>query len=400
MLLFLGSGISVPSGLPGIVDLTRAVLGAHSSTVASGGSLQADNELHPPASNHNSAASHALLKLLFDLDAESRASIACYPSGKGFKYSGAIYRKQTTYEDLFYLCEQIRWSGEALVDDVPIALLVDEVEKRAGGILPAASREARLFALYRLAKEASKLIERTIESSLLCFEPIGLDAISQLATEESLDIVTLNHDTLVEQALWSAGIIFYDGFGPTDGDVRWSHSKFTSPPSTRVRIVKPHGSIDWKRFLVSGSAKVGKVAPGMKSGWRDSSMNEIPLYSSAPSFLTGNNKIASYNSGIYAEMMHAFHQALRDNDTMVMSGYGWGDLGINLRIETWLDQSTERRLILLHEKPSELIDRSLQIDQSHRYWIESGKLIMIEKWLCNVSPEELLKAINSTSTKE
>ena len=395
MLLFLGSGVSVPSGLPSVLNLTRAILGDSNFSASGPGPSHIADEMDTSRRADKTADCRALLKLLYELDVENRASIACYRSGEGFKYSGAIYRSQTTYEDLFYLCEQIRWSGEALVDDVPIGLLVDQVEKRAKQILPAAAREARLIALYGLAKEASKLIERTVEYFLMCPDPRGLDAIATLATHENLDIVTLNHDTLVEQTLNGAGIDFYDGFGPDDGDIRWAQPKFTSPQTVRVRVIKPHGSIDWRRFLTGGFQRFGKVDIRLKSGWRDSSKKEVPLYSAAPSFLTGNNKFISYNSGIYAEMLHAFHQSLANNDTMVMSGYGWGDLGINLRIETWLDQSPARRLILLHENPTELMDRSLQLDQSHRHWIASRKLILMENWLCNVSPDTILETVKA-----
>jgi hypothetical protein len=68
------------------------------------------------------------------------------------------------------------------------------------------------------------MIESTVASLLYCTDAKGLDLVSDLAMSDLVDelnIVTLNHDTLVEQVLAANGIDFSDGFGGPDGDVRW-----------------------------------------------------------------------------------------------------------------------------------------------------------------------------------
>ena len=44
---------------------------------------------------------------------------------------------------------------------------------------------------------------------------------------------------------------------------------------------------------------------------------------------------------------------------MVMSGYGWGDTAINFQLDTWLDRCRRNSIILLHEQPEQIVDKSL-----------------------------------------
>src|SRR5205085_1516870 len=108
-----------------------------------------------------------------------------------------------------------------------------------------------------------------------------------------------------------------------------------------------------------------------------------------PSFLQGINKAVAYQRGIYADKHLRFHQLLRRCDLMVMSGYGWGDTAINFRLDTWLDQSRSHTIILLHQTPEELVERSLVMASGYDYWTRSGQLIPIPRWLCEASLSDL-----------
>jgi hypothetical protein len=77
---------------------------------------------------------------------------------------------------------------------------------------------------------------------------------------------------------------------------------------------------------------------------------------------------------------------------MIMSGYGWGDEAINIRLMTWLDKKKENKLILLHENPEMLMQRELIFDRDYSNWVKYGKLKPILKWLQHTNAEEVLSA--------
>lgn len=111
-------------------------------------------------------------------------------------------------------------------------------------------RSKRLISLYRLSSRASNFIEWLVAQTLHTDEIKGLDLLVDLARSpdiDRLDIITLNHDTLVEQLLGEHDIPFVDGFGTADGDIRFFDEQLFDNPTSKVRILKPHGSVNWYR---------------------------------------------------------------------------------------------------------------------------------------------------------
>ena len=117
MILFLGSGVSLPSGLPSVMQITdRLLKETYCRNKASTGTYySAKNKglkcVEPMIKVQQ------LLQLLSELDKYYLKSIAPYWSGNEFLNTGSIYRSVTSYEDIFYLTEQIRMAGLGLVDD-------------------------------------------------------------------------------------------------------------------------------------------------------------------------------------------------------------------------------------------------------------------------------------------
>jgi len=395
MLLFLGSGVSVPSNLPNVQHITDLVLGQEYAPARVPSRSLDLPELAACLAPESVDDVFFFLRILRDIDSENRREMACYWAGKQYRKSGAIYRDSTTYEDLFSMCEQIRWNGEGLNDEASVGALVELAQLRAYSILGPGGRSSRLVRLYSLARQAIRLIEFIVEKSLACTSPIGLDVVPLLAKTGPLDIVTLNHDTLVEQVLAAARVPFVDGFGTPDGEVRWQDETSFQMRDFGVRLIKPHGSINWMTFIVGSGVKLGLVDCLDRSTWRDKDGTELKRYLKQPSFLTGAGKLVSYNSGVFAEMTYQFHDALRSNDVLIMSGYGWGDVGINLRIESWLDQRPNRKLLLLHTSPEALCNRAVQLDRSYQYWKDSGKLVEMGTWLCDTPIDALMCKIRS-----
>lgn len=389
LILFLGSGVSLESGLPSVEALTLSLV---------------QDVYHQDSYNHFSPGCqpdprapdvmpriHRLLELLTEHDEVDIQRVGYSPSmGRS---SGAVFRgEKTTYEDLFYLCEQMRLWNIGLVDNSLVTPLMEIIERNAGQLLAGGGTMVRLSDLGSLAEKACYFIESLVANELRSKTIVGLDLILEFATApyiEELNIVTLNHDTLVEQFLTENGVDFIDGFGARDGDVRWYDESVYDASYAGVRILKLHGSVNWYSFLVNGKSKLAIFLGTDVSNIRNGEGVQLTPQFRRPSFLSGINKAVSYQRGVYADVHFHFHQLLRQCKQMVMSGYGWGDIAINFGLDTWLDQNRNNNIILLDETPEKLVDRSLVMATGYDYWTRSGQLIPIPKWLSGTSLSDI-----------
>lgn len=397
LILFLGSGVSLRSGMPTVGELTSSIFRT---------TYHQDSYAHFSPGRHpdpNLRASDVtprirqLLRLLKRHDERDMKLVGYTPADK--RSSGAIFRGDTTtYEDLFYLCEEMRLWNIGLVDNSLITPLMETIERKAGRLLARGSSLARMSDLGSLAEQACFLIESVVARELRPRRIVGLDLLLELATAphiEQLNIITLNHDTLVEQFLVEKGVDFTDGFGQRDGDVRWYDESLYDESHARVKILKLHGSVNWYSFSVNG-----RLRPAIFLGTDDTHIMDgngaqpTPQFR-RPSFLSGINKAVAYQRGIYADMHFRFHQLLRQCNQIVMSGYGWGDIAINFRLDTWLDQNRNNNIILLHQTPEKLVERSLVMASGYDYWTRCGQLIPIPKWLCEASLTDLKSHLTS-----
>lgn len=372
LIVFLGAGVSVPSGLPKVDQLTEMIFHAP---------YHQDLDRNFVSGRNLDAVSRKT-----DQTPIVRAFLRCLRSFDERGCKNAVYRGTPTYEDLFSLCEAIRLWHLGLADNSILTSFVESVERAARQILEGKSRKARMKQLGSLAMEARRFLEAVVVRALESHSITGLELILELAKSpaiEHLSIVTLNHDTLVEQYLGQEGIDVVDGFGPRDGDVRWYDDRIYDLNPGKVRLFKLHGSVNWREFI-------GKSRPAIFLGpdighIKDGQQNQLKLSLRSPSFLTGVNKATAYQRGIYADAHFRFHEVLRQCQLVVMSGYGWGDTAINWRFDTWLDQDRRNAIILLHPRPTEIADRSPIVGSAYDYWIRNRQLLPISKWLCEAS---------------
>ena len=373
LILFLGSGVSLASGHPNVVDLTESIL--YSKT-------------HPIETE--------FLRALKNYDKKARLIGGSYTSPSKYKRVGEIYRNLTSYEDLYYLCEEIALFDWGLHNNAMITAFMESLLEKFSPLLKEKSKRKKLLEIGRYAHAAKAYINKAIIQELSAPETniVGLDLIVQLANNPkvtSLDILTLNHDLLVEGLLLKNGIQFTDGFGSADGDVRWFEpDNFLS--DIKVKLIKLHGSIDWYSFAIDGYEKVAKIAGNNSHEKKNLSGKTLQVLNKSPKVLSGLNKINYYNSGMYTDIHYHFQRVLYQNSLMIMSGYGWGDDPINNRLMTWLDKKKENKLILLHKDPGELMLRSMVMDRDYSNWVKLNKLKPIFKWLSDTTLEEVLDA--------
>ncbi len=376
LILFLGAGSSVPSGLPTAEKLTARLFSSHSDKSGIASRLR------------------GLLAVIQDYDTADIAKVGMSPQ-LNFRSSGAIYRSnKSTYEDLFFLCQQIALWNVGLSDNSLTTSFMEKIEERAGGLLLGRTVNERLCDLATLGRQMSAYIESIVTKTLRRQYLVGLELILDLAQSveiEQLNIVTLNHDTLVEQFFSANSIAFVDGFGSPDGDVRWSDDKVYSYADGRVRLFKLHGSIDWYliqhgwggRFCTASfhGIDVTKAVDGVG--------RPLLAQTGTPLFLSGANKSDAYQRGVYTDIHFHFYTLLRDCDRIVMSGYGWGDSAMNFRLDSWFDRSPANKVVLLQEHPDNLTKRSRIFATGYEAWTKTGQLVCVERWLCDLRLPDL-----------
>jgi hypothetical protein len=201
---------------------------------------------------------------------------------------------------------------------------------------------------------------------------------------DSIDLVTLNHDTVLEQGFDCNSVTLCDGFGePVDGVRFWEPDRLQRAGG--VRLIKLHGSIDWflfpnKRIGILGSSGRG---PG------------TPITVPRPVLLVGTfNKMPEYTTGIFSDLHCHFHRCLQQTHFLVCCGYGFRDKGINRKLSEWINADRQKRLIFVHAEPSKTLDGGRPaIANNWQSWHKQKKLLFVEKWIQDVSWDEIKQAL-------
>jgi len=207
-----------------------------------------------------------------------------------------------------------------------------------------------------------------------------------------VDIFTLNHDLLVEEELTSAKIKFSDGFGRKNGGMtefsgNWDHAR------ARVNLYKLHGSINW-HIVREEKRDVACRIDSDFANCRNRDGQLIRTLTITPQFLTGTIvKERAYGHSLFGDLFRKFHDVLAQHHTLICCGYGWSDKGINTRIDQWLRDATENRLIILHGKEGEPLEqKNFWVNRWQRYH-KAKKFVVIPKWLSQVRLNQLAKFV-------
>ncbi|HUI07984.1 MAG TPA: hypothetical protein VL486_13370 [Verrucomicrobiae bacterium] len=389
LMLFLGSGISVPSGLPRAKEITDSLLNEswHLDEIS----------FRPgPPRDHRDPT--------LDLQCFLK-SLKAYADG----YYALRGGQEANYEDIYYLVQQLRDDEQGRILNPAILDFLTGIKAKTEVMSERIPRNNPNHSSFlNMLIGTCTLIQCVVEQKLSTPREIkGLGLVEALASSpdiERLDICTLNHDVLVERFLTehasAAQIDVTDGFGQAVGrsTVRRFDPRLLES-DTKVRVFKLHGSIDWFMFADTEGPFCGIPTNGDPHRWQNEKGERLQNVFGGPVVLAGTyNKIINYGFGIIAEMHFWFHRLLKEHDTIAMCGYGWNDLGVNMRLTEWFNPRAKTRLCLMHESPEEVRQnpRSL-MEKIYNDLVSSRRLIPIKKWMDRVTMQELLDSIPASN---
>jgi hypothetical protein len=241
----LGSGVSIPAGMPSTMDITEKILSGEGVKRHTNGNYYFDQSLYA----HKGIKDKYVKRVVTFLEM-LKVEIDLY-------YLNHPWHS-TNYEDLYYVASQIKDSLSEEYDNPAVNPIIDKILPNICPLLIGNDREIgeewelRQELLY-LAHEATNYIH-DIVWRLLTKEPRRTDHLKSLKDAcldcqlSCIDIFTLNHDTVLEQYLSQNGIQVTDGFGEPLNEVRYWNPNLFETGSSKVRLFKLHGSVNWFRF--------------------------------------------------------------------------------------------------------------------------------------------------------
>ena len=182
--------------------------------------------------------------------------------------------------------------------------------------------------------------------------------------------------------------------------MRYWHPVHFAENSPQVKLFKLHGSVNWFRYPAN-SIQPGVESIGIPPDWdfqytlNPEGKRQHP-HGPRPAILMGTfNKMLDYTSGIFADIYCLFRQALHSAENLVISGYGFGDKGINTQIIEWMYLSPNNKIILVEPKPENLKIRARVAIQEHwDGWVPQKKLQIISEGIENTSWGDLSEKVS------
>jgi hypothetical protein len=340
---FFGSGISYPSEMPDVYQITNAARGKWH--LGSDGRFSPGPDQNPDIPDDVTPAVQAFLEKVSDCAADYIAELHRPKAGR-----------KPHYEDLFSLAEQA-WRPE--MDHVPNLVAVEflrrlrrETASLHCGFKGKSTGDDGFIAL---ARAACDFLHWVVHYELLSVGKTrrGLGLISEVASSvAALDIFTLNHDVLVEEELAHHRIQVEDGFGNlADAGFRVYCSRWWESESNgrkKVRLLKLHGSINWWRYEFASGETQYAIPFGDPFHAREKSGRFANPRDFRAAFLSGTIvKEMHYGEAFWTEQFEAFRSHLAKHTHLICCGYGFGDSGINNKIFQWMSDHTSHRLVIL-----------------------------------------------------
>jgi hypothetical protein len=354
----IGAGVSQAAELPGTKDITNAI-------------LRCENIAQPledwQCFNNDDMRDQPELLVYINNDAGKVSEIRRFMNCL-CKVRNAVLQSQSdpNYEDIYYLSNEIRSYFEFKHKNPTTASFINALQPK---------RSANTDDdLQRLAGAACKFIRDTVCDLLRTDGNIAVagnlfDQTLQNSIYTSINIFTLNNDTLIERYLQSKGTLCADGFGKSqaNGLRFWDPSTF-DPHAERIRLFKLHGSIDWYEFSTVQSryndsyiAQSTRI-PANTYSYKGKTLETTPnLLKNNPLIIIGSfNKTYEYAAAVYGSLIGHFWHELGRTERLIVCGYSFRDFGINQRLIDWISGVNDHRIIIIHPNPEKCTSGALQ----------------------------------------
>ncbi len=108
------------------------------------------------------------------------------------------------------------------------------------------------------------------------------------------------------------------------------------------------------------------------------------------------NKMLEYTSGIHAVLFFEFSRALRETELLIVSGYSFGDKGINRQLAEWVNSSDQKQkvMVVIHSEPKDLKKGAgTDIFMDWDRWLQSKRLVLVPRWIQDTSWKDIKDAI-------
>lgn len=376
VMFLLGSGTSIPAGFPGTVEITGQVFTGKNI-------IRHTDSRYYLSENPNNLEEHFTKDYLPSV-------LSLLQIIKGLMES---YDKEEplNYEILYYFVQQLHAyeSGDFL--NMALYPFINEVKQKL--ILPnnGPVRPIEVFS------EAENYIRHTVWHKLN--RPVSnhnhLSFLSDAINDKGISTVnisTLNHDLLIEQHLGDKHITFNDGFGSPINGVRYWESHFTD----KNNLLKIHGSINWFNLSPDDGDwfddKIGIVLDGdidHAKSRKGGLMRSLP--EKEPKILIGTfNKIYEYTESVFSDIYYQFRALLGKSQNLVVSGYSFGDKGVNSAILEWLYSDRKNKIIVIHKDPDTLLKITARTAIRKAYTgMAKNNFITIPKYIQDTSWNEI-----------
>lgn len=401
----LGSGISMPL-LPGVSEITDRILSDDFVQAFTDGSFRLSSPHDVVGLLHN--ARQAEIDEIRMLMRAIRQHVA--------DLGGARGENSITYEEISDIIEFYidNYSGiealrhpivEPFFDNLILKLPIDSrlrsVVSRDGWAVPYAKH---LF--YTCRRFIGSMVRQLLTDQESFLEAHCTGAIVELlrTCEARIDLVTLNHDTILEAGLSSRGVSWCDGFGDQVYGVREWLPQTYEVKAVGLRLFKLHGSVDWSRISVrdqngrplSASRVAIPVEPFVNGRRPLPDGNTLQIEDDLMCLRGSVFKRLAYSDSIYLEMIQRVRAGFLHSNQLCVIGYGFRDRGVNLLLQEWISQTRQGcTLIVIDKNLPQLESRDalrwlrVQIDQV------GGRFLGFAKDAADVSARDLLGKSNS-----
>lgn len=367
-----GAGVSIPSGLPKTDELTDKILKGENIVRLPGGyTYKEDIEK---------------FNYIYENEYINRFKKLFHILKNNLENHYSFINREMNYEDYYYMIDSMHSDQNMESENSIVEYFSDYLFKVHTSLFEPLCDLYSPLRLIDLMGEAKNYI-RDVVAIYLDKRPNDLTQFS-LLSDINIDrdytqafIFTLNHDALIEQYLRINKIPFSDGFVNGNQNARiWDPGSYNE----KIKLFKLHGSIEWSNFESDDpyERKVCIYNTPQRSIGTDS-----------PVLVMGSfNKLRDYSRGTIFDLQCLFSKYLNESNRLVISGYSFGDQGINSRIINWLYGMRDRKIIIIHKNEDELFQNARPAIRSilDRDTKEKANLInFIPKWFEETNWDEI-----------